>query len=92
MYWRYAIEIALLLCVLVVGFYCAVLNYKIIAKVNEKLSEEQRFYGPWHYLEYQRLKQEYRRLYPICELRRRRTEAYAVWLVLMTVAAILFVR
>ncbi len=54
-----------LLGVSICGLVAAFLNFEMIDKVNEKLPADENFnWIGWYPAKYQRLKQEYRRLYP----------------------------
>jgi hypothetical protein len=62
---RAIIAIVALVGVSVSGLISNVLFFQIVAKVNERLSQGQQFRLRWWYWpKYQRLKREYKRLYP----------------------------
>jgi hypothetical protein len=62
---RYIVGIIALVGVSICGLVAAFLNFEMIDKVNERLpADENLDWLGWHLAKYQRLNQEYKRLYP----------------------------
>ena len=62
---RIIVGIIALACAVVCGILGSFLNFQIIARVNDKLPEEERFeWFGWNLIKYQKLNREYRKFYP----------------------------
>src|SRR5260221_4140611 len=67
---RVTVGIVALACVSVFGVVASLINFEMMDKVNEKLSEREQFTAlGWYFSKYQRLHREYERLYPDGRLR-----------------------
>ncbi len=63
---RFIIGVVALVCGSVCGIVASLVNFEIVDKVNERLPQERQFeaLGFWYWSKRQRLKREYKRLYP----------------------------
>src|SRR5260370_39773079 len=69
---RVTVGIVALARVSVFGVVASLINFEMMDKVNEKLSEREQFTAlGWYFSKYQRLHREYQRLYPDGRLRRK---------------------
>ena len=84
---RFIIAMVAVMC----GSLCAIASsfaiFEMVDKVNEQLPKEQQFgWLGWYWFKYQRLKHEYKRLYPYGSLLRRVRTLKVLWFTCLLIA------